>query len=330
MISVIIPNRNGESLLPTCLNSLAGQNHSDYEVIVVDNHSWDGSLDLLRSKYDWVRVTAMETQKSISTLCNAGIRIAKGDLLFFLNNDTEVHPDCLKEMEWIPGLGSCAPLVLSFHFRTLIDSVGLCVRTDGRAENYLGGRPVEEAPPDRTVLLGPAGSACLYRKSVVQEIGGWDEDYDFYYEDVDLALRARMKGYGCAFCRNAVVYHMGGATLNPQSERGNLPAKSRQYFYFTLRNSLLCLAKNFPWPLILQSIPSILLVESALFLESLKRGYLSTWLRSRFDCLFLLPLFLEKRGRTGPRKAEAMTALRSLMLKPDWTFYKERAERLFR
>ncbi len=99
MFSVVIPNWNGVRYLPTCLDSLRSQRLGDFEIIVVDNASTDGSRELLARDYPEVRLLALQSNRGFTGACNAGIRVAQGAIVVLLNNDTEAAPDWLAEVE---------------------------------------------------------------------------------------------------------------------------------------------------------------------------------------------------------------------------------------
>lgn len=239
MLSVIIPNWNGLRLLPTCLTAMRQQTLQNFETIVVDDGSSDGSLEFLAREFPEVRVIPQEKNGGFAHAVNAGIRAARGEIVVLLNNDTEADPHWLEEIVIAfhrnPRAGMVACKLRLFDKRDQIHSAGDFIRVDG----IPGNRGVWEQDcgqfEDSTGVFGPCGGAAAYRKSMLDEIGILDEELVTYLEDVDLNWRARLAGYACAYAPRAIVYHMISAT-------GGGPLSS----FYVGRNMIFVLAKNYP------------------------------------------------------------------------------------
>lgn len=243
-VSVIIPNYNGWRFLPTCLDSLRRQTLANHEVIVVDNGSTDGSVALLAQHYPEVRVLApADTRSFFSGAVNAGIAAARADLVFLLNNDTEADERCLEElaaaMDAHPECALAAAKMRLFDRRDVLNSAGDFYGRDG----IPGNRGVWETDrgqyDELSECFAPSGGAGIYRKALFREIGGFDEDFIGYCEDVDVGWRARLAGHHCRFVAAAVVYHRLSAT-------GGGPLAS----FYTGRNTIWVMAKDVPGPII--------------------------------------------------------------------------------
>jgi GT2 family glycosyltransferase len=261
-ISVVIPNWNGARFLPTCLDSLRKQTQPSDDVIVVDNGSQDGSLELLRERYPEVRVISWPDNQGFAVAVNAGIRAASGDAVALLNNDTECDPAWLSELnraaEEHPEAGFFASKLLLFDRRTVIHTAGDFFGTNGLPGNR-GVWGEDHGQFDEMVdIFSACAGAALYRKAMLDEIGLFDESLGSYCEDVDLSFRAQLAGYRCRFVPTARVYHRISAT-------GGGPLSS----YYTGRNFLLVLAKNMPGPLLRRHAPSIIATQLSLVWESL-------------------------------------------------------------
>ena len=238
-VSVIIPNWNGAAHLPTCLDALRRQTYPDHEVIVVDNASTDASRALLAERYPEVRVVALPSNQGFAGAVNAGILAARGDLVALLNNDTEADPNWLAEavraLDAHPAAGFAASKLRLFDRRDVLHSAGDTFSRRGEANS----RGVWETDRGQYDQEGPVFSACggavVYRRSMLDEVGLLDEDFFFNLEDVDLAWRAQLAGYGCVFVPTSVVYHKLSAT------GGGVTAA-----YYTGRNSLWLLVKDYP------------------------------------------------------------------------------------
>jgi GT2 family glycosyltransferase len=239
MLSVIIPNWNGLRLLPTCLSGLRAQTFRDFETLVVDNGSTDGSREFLACEFPEARVLALETNHGFAPAVNEGIRAARGEVVVLLNNDTEADPHWLAEiaraLDENPRAGMVACKLRLFDQRDHLHSAGDFCRVDG----IPGNRGVWEQDrgqyDDARGVFGACGGAAAYRKTMLAEIGGFDEALGSYCEDVDLNWRVRLAGYEVAYAPGAIVYHMVSAT-------GGGAISS----FFVGRNFLWVIAKNYP------------------------------------------------------------------------------------
>lgn len=292
MISVIIPNWNGLRLLPACLNALHQQTFQNFETIVVDNGSTDGSRELLEREYPRVRILSLGTNRGFAPAVNEGIRAAHGETIVLLNNDTEAEPHWLEEIARAlgenPSAGMVACKLRLFDRRDHIHSAGDFYRVDG----IPGNRGVWEKDcgqyEDARGVFGPCGGAAAYRKTMLDEIGLFDEELGSYCEDVDLNWRARLAGYNCAYAPRAIVYHMISAT-------GGGPLSS----FFVGRNFIFVLAKNYPAGLWKKNWRRILAAQRQILWDALRnwRGTAArARLRGQIAGVLGLPHWLAKRG----------------------------------
>ena len=239
LVSVIIPHWNAAHHLPTCLESLRHQTYPHVEVIVADNGSTDGSLELLASDYAWVRVLPLGENRGFAGACNAGMREARGEIVILLNNDTEADPRWLEEVvaafERHPEAGLVASKMLLFDRRDTFHTAGDFYRVDGIPGNRgVWQKDVGQYDREEYVFSACGGSAA-YRKAMLERVGLLDEDFFFSCEDMDLAWRAQLAGYRCIYAPRAVVYHKlsatgGGATAS----------------FYDGRNFIYLLAKDYP------------------------------------------------------------------------------------
>jgi GT2 family glycosyltransferase len=242
-VSVIIPNWNGLALLRPCLGSLEEQVYRDFEVIVVDNGSTDGSVATLWDEYPHVRTVVLKENCGYSGGCNAGIRKAEGDLLVMLNNDTEVDSHWLAALvdaaDCHPEAGSFASRIMIHGDPRILHSAGDLYRRDGTSDSRGVWR--EYGPPydEEGYVFGGCGAAVAYRREMLDDIGLFEEAFFMYCEDVDLSWRAQLAGWKCVYVPEAVLYHHHGA-----SSGGRLAS------YHVGRNSLWVIARNYPWQLL--------------------------------------------------------------------------------
>jgi GT2 family glycosyltransferase len=278
--TVVIPNWNGRHLLGRCLAALHAQTYQDFDVIVVDNGSVDGSVAYLREHFPEVHVIANAENRGFAAATNQGIRANQSKYVATLNNDTEAAPGWLAAlvagMEYAPDVGMCASTLLFAHRPEMINSAGIAVDRTGIAWDRLGGTPVAMLGDEPLEVFGPCAGAALYRRAMLEEIGLFDEDFFAYMEDVDLAWRARAAGWRCLFVPQARVLHHHSATGGEGS-----PFKS----FHLGRNKVWLLLKNYPARELWHHVPLVLLYDAAAVLYALiarrdfhaLRGRLAGW-----------------------------------------------------
>jgi GT2 family glycosyltransferase len=290
-ISVIIPNWNGAHLLPTCLDSLRRQNYAGREVIVVDNASTDGSLELLARDHPDVRVLALPSNQGFTGACNAGIQTSHGEFVALLNSDTEADEHWLAELvaafERHPEAGLVASKMLLFDRRDTLHTAGDFYRLDGVPGNR-GAWQRDEGQFDREeYVFSACGGSAAYRRSMLDEIGLLDDDFFFSCEDVDLAWRAQLAGWKCVWTPKAIVYHKLAAT-------GGGPTAS----FHDWRNAIWVIAKNYPGSLWKHHWREVVRAQLRITREALnaRRGAAArARLRGQLAGLFGLPKMLRKR-----------------------------------
>jgi GT2 family glycosyltransferase len=211
-VSVILLNWNGVHLLPTCLASLRKQTLQDFEIIVPDNGSTDGSRAFLAEQHPDVQVIRFDRNMGFCLAMNAGMRRAAGEFVFALNNDTELDPRCLEELVAVmrakPEVGTCATKMVYYDEPGLINSAGHACNDEGVVVD-LGRRQRDSAWFDQPrEVLGACAGACLYRKTMLDEIGLYDPDFFISYEDIDIGWRAQLAGWRARYVPTAVVRHL--------------------------------------------------------------------------------------------------------------------------
>ena len=242
--TVIIPNINGKGWLKDSIESIYAQTEQDFALIVVDNGSTDESLELARSYADRPNFTLIENGRNtgFSHAVNQGIALAKSEYVVLFNNDAFAEPEWLAELlaaaEQDKKIFAVQSLMIRHFERELADDAGDYVTWMGFACKTGDGRRASRYNRPRRIFSA-CGGAALYRKSILDEIGGFDENFFAYFEDVDLSWRANNAGYKNVFCPSARCYHICGASTG--AVRYNA-FKSRQ----SGRNSLLLPLKNEP------------------------------------------------------------------------------------
>ena len=249
LVSVVIVNWNGKHLLGECLDSLRVQTFRNYEIILVDNGSQDGSAGFIQERYPDVTLVVLRQNRGFAGGNNAGIRCAAGTYIALLNNDTSVDPSwlaCLisEAEENANSVGMWASKILSHDNPAIIDNVGLLLYPDGLGRGK-GRLEVDVGQYDRAgEALFPIGCAALYRKAMLDEIGLFDEEFFAYADDVDLGLRARQAGWQCRYVPSAKVYHKYSASSSAHS-----PFKA----FLVERNRIWVMLKYYPLEMILTS-----------------------------------------------------------------------------
>jgi GT2 family glycosyltransferase len=287
--SVIVVNWNGRQHLQPCLDALAAQQGVDFETLVVDNGSTDGSADLVRARFPSVRVVALADNRGFAGGNNAGAREARGRHLVFLNNDTMVEAGWLAALRRAadePGFPLVTSRVVYMHDPTLIDSAGDGVLQWGAAFKRFHGTRASEAVRSGEVF-GVCGAACLVPKAVFDELGGFDEAFFVSHEDVDLSYRARLLGYRCRYAADAVVRHHGSATLGRTSAFA---------VFHGQRNLEWVYLKNSPLSILLRSMPGHLLYTAAAAGYFARMGLLGAFLRAKLAAMAGVPRVLRQRA----------------------------------
>ncbi|MDQ3722673.1 MAG: glycosyltransferase family 2 protein [Actinomycetota bacterium] len=237
-VAVVIVNYDGERLLPECLAALAAQTLAPDEIVVADNGSRDGSLALLRAHHPQVRVLALGRNRGFAGGANPGVRATSAPWVCVLNSDATPAPDWLAQLTAAPrdertwALGS----VLVSAASGRIESAGDQYAAPGYAYKLLRDRPLEELPADPYPVFAAPGAAPVFRRDVFDALGGYEERFFLYYEDVDLAFRAVLAGWHALLVPHARVTHRLGATTRSH-------ARAR---FYVARNSAWCAVRCLP------------------------------------------------------------------------------------
>ncbi|MDW8396809.1 MAG: glycosyltransferase family 2 protein [Anaerolineae bacterium] len=308
LISVVIPNWNGAPHLPVCLNALRRQTLPPFEVVVVDNASTDASRALIAADYPEVRLIALPRNLRFAGACNVGIRATSGEAVALLNNDTEADPRWLENVARCfaehPDAGFVASKLRLFDRREYLHSAGDFYSRRGVPGNR-GVWQKDEGQFDQPYVFGACGAAAVYKRQMLDHIGLLDERFEFSCEDVDLAWRAQLAGYRCAFAHDAIVYHKlsatGGGVLNS---------------YYDGRNFLWLLAKDVPAEVLREHWRAILGEQGRIFWSALRawRGHAARMrLKGQLVGLLTLPQMLRARRAVQRRRVIDADAVRALL-----------------
>lgn len=249
-VSVIIPNYNGIAFLDSVLNSLEGQTADDFEVILVDNGSSDGSCSFAAASYPWVHILELPENYGFCRAVNEGIKASRAPYVILLNNDTEVTENFVEEMlaaiKRHKKAFSCGARMVQYHDRDKLDDAGNYYCALGWSFARGRGRDIHAYEKEEKIFAACAGAA-IYRKKILDQIGLFDEEHFAYLEDVDIGYRARIYGYENWYAPKAVVYHVGSGTSGSRYNQ----FKTR----YSSRNNVYLVYKNMPFLQILLNLP---------------------------------------------------------------------------
>jgi GT2 family glycosyltransferase len=311
-INLIVLNWNGKHFLETCLTALRRQTFRDFEAILVDNGSEDGSAEYVRAHFPEVRLLALGENRGFTGGNIAGWELVRNGppegLIVLLNNDTEAHPLWLEEMHKAScvyqGAGTFASKMMMFDARNRIENCGFSMSTIGFTSDLGRGEVDSPAWSEPRRVFGACAGAAAYRRSMLEDVGFLDNDFFMTAEDIDLSFRAQLRGYECWMIPSAIVYHRFRATMS------KFPARQT---FFTQRNSEIVYLKNMPAGLMLGFLPMRILYELGSTAYSFKMGYGGAFLKGKFDALRQLPAVLRKRQEVQRGRTVSNGHLRSRM-----------------
>jgi GT2 family glycosyltransferase len=295
-VAVVIPSWNSAALLPALLDSLAAAG-GEVELLVVDNGSEDGTLRLLRER--GVEYLPLPRNLGFAVAMNRGVAATSARFVLGLNADTVVAPGAIEALAGAlaadPGLGGVQPRILQLESdgpgdptAARLYSAGMALTRDGRAIETAAGERQSDAWLRGREIFGVCGAACLLRRELFTTLGGYDESYFSFYEDVDLNVRAQVAGWRFAYEPEAVVWHAGNASWQAGFER-----PGAENARLVARNRIAAQAKFMP----AAALPRIAAVEVGALLRAARRRRLLATLRGKLEGLARLPRSLRERRR---------------------------------
>jgi GT2 family glycosyltransferase len=293
--AVVIPSWNSRELLPRCLGTLRDQG-AELELLVVDNGSTDGTVDYLEG--EGVPHLSLPENAGFAAAVNLGAARTESDSILVLNADTALEPGCvgllLDALRGDASLGGVQPRILQLEGEAPdlatapLYSAGQALTADGRAFELGAGEPQGPRWLAPREVFGVCGAACLLRREPFTQLGGYDESYFSFYEDVDLNVRARIAGWRFGYVPGAVVWHVGNASWSegfrrPAAENARLVA----------RNRLSTQVKFMP----ASAIPRIAAVEAGALARAARQRRFRATLRGKLGVLPRLAALREERRR---------------------------------
>lgn len=223
-IAVIVPTYNRASLLEQLLHSLERQTLS-HDVVVVDNGSTDETASLVEQRFPEVRLVSLPQNLGFGRAINAGVRASRAETLVFLNNDVVCEPDFIERLvgalEPRAGVVMAAGVLLQAARPDRIDTAGIEFDRSLLAFDYLHGAPVSVLDDGLRDPVGPCAGAAAFERGAFESVGGFDESFFAYLEDVDLVIRLMAAGGRCRLAPGARALHRHSATLGARSRKKN-------------------------------------------------------------------------------------------------------------
>jgi len=247
MVSIIIPHWNGVETLSECLDSLKLSTYKNFEIIVADNASTDGSQNWLQKNHPDVILLEHSINFGYAGGCNRGASAARGSILLFLNNDTIQSPEWLeplvKRIESDSSIAALQPKILNYYDRELFDYAG---GSGGHMDlfcfPFARGRLFSDQEKDvgqydkAEPCFWASGTAIMVRRKIFEQVGGFDEIFFAHMEEIDLCWRLQSLGHEVWVEPESIVYHKNALTM---------PMYTHKKYYLNHRNSLLMLLSNY-------------------------------------------------------------------------------------
>jgi GT2 family glycosyltransferase len=313
--SIIIINWNGLAVLPRCLAALHSQTRRDFEIILVDNGSTDGSAEFVRGSHPEVHLISLGENTGFAPANNLAARHARAAWLIFLNNDAFPSSGWLdaltRAIQQHPHTAMFASRLLMADQPGWVDGTGDACHVSGAVWNRQHRHPAAAADAAVREVFAPQGAAALIRRDAFESVGGFDEDFFAYHEDIDLAFRLRLRGHHCLYLPDALVHHKGSHTTG----RGSDFAVEHGH-----RNRIWCWWQDMPAPLLWLYLPQHLLANLFFILYIGAKGQFPAILKSQWRALLGMPRALRKRrqiqrARTASSRA-ILAALERGLLTP--------------
>jgi GT2 family glycosyltransferase len=304
-VTILIVNWNGGELVLRSLQALERQTFRDFEVIVVDNASTDGSAERIERSFPAVRTLRSPRNLGFAAGNNLGLREAGASEWIAL-----INPDAFAEPEWLEKLvaaaerhTACASVgsrLLRADDVTTLDGIGDVYHVSGLHWREGFGKPAAGRGATPREIFTPCAAAALYRAAALREAGGFDEDYFCYSEDVDLGFRLQLLGYESWYAPDSVALHVGSAISG---------ASSDFTMYHCVRNGIWTFVTNMPGPLLWLCLPALVMGFGLVTVGLARRGQgKAAWLGIR-DAIRGLPRVLRKRRKVQAERRKSVRAV---------------------
>jgi len=306
---VIIVNFNGKEFLGSCLESLQHQTFSNFKTVVVDNFSHDGSVDAIEENFPEVEVFRLDENIGFSAANNYAIKQAK-----YFQWVALLNPDAIAEPDWLSNLHIAAEKNPRYDFfgsclkkkdsLSQLDGTGDVYHLCGLAWRRDHGLPENQTPRSAGEIFSPCAAAAMYRRDILLNVGGFDERFFCYFEDVDLAFRLRLIGHRCLYVPNAKVEHVGSAITGRKSDFA---------VYHGHRNMVWAYVKNMPSLLLWCGLLQHILANVAALIYFSVTGQAGPIFRAKRDALLGLGKALEQRKIIQKNKTISLKNLKKII-----------------
>lgn len=301
--SVVVVNWNGEQFLERCLIALTAQTAKPHEIILLDNASTDSSLEIAR-RFPEVRIIALDR--------NTGFARGNNVLIDAASKASEwialINPDAFAAPRWLESLSAAAESNPEFDMfgsklvnatdSNLLDGTGDAYHISGLVWRTSHGVPVSNMNDSDCEVFAPCAAAALYRRTAFEKVGGFDEDFFCYVEDVDLGFRLRLAGYRCLYVPQSVAYHLGSGTTGGQNSDFSV--------YHGHRNLVWTFVKNMPGVLFWMLLPLHVALNLLSIIWFALLGQGTVILRAKRDALLGLPKMWRKRQQIQKIRAASI------------------------
>jgi len=318
LVSILIVNWNGKKHLKEALGSIKRITHKNYEVIIVDQGSNDGSVSYIKKRHPYVKLVEIKENLGFAGGNNVGVKYARGKYILFLNNDTKLEPDFLTYLVGAiaeKGVGVVQPKIL-FYDGAEIQSTGSFLTKSGFLFHRGYGAP-RDSYNEPDYIFSANGSSMLVRRALIERIGLFDEDFFAYFEESDFCWRAWNAGYKVKYEPRAVVYHKGGQTSK---------ALANDFVQFhSFKNRLCSILKNSRGvQLVYMPIVNFIFSEAASIAFLLSARFKNFWAvqRAIFWNILNISKTLEKRKRLDVKSGEWQDYMkRVVFINPSFDYY---------
>jgi len=324
-VSIVISTWNSGAVLHHCLENLSKQTVNDFEIIIVDNGSSDKAIEQLQERWPTLnfQIKELEENKGFSVANNIGARLARGHWLALLNSDAFPEPDWLEQLlraaESHPGFNFFASRQIQANAPELLDGAGDTYHISGLASRRFYNYPVDQFGLEAEEVFSACAAAAFYSREVFLQVGGFDEDFFSYLEDVDLSFRLQLQGFRCLYVPDAVVKHVGSTSVGVQSDFA---------LYHWQRNYIWTFVHNMPSGLLWEALPAHLMANIIYQLKYTAQGRGKVLWKGKVDACKGLPHALQKRNQVQKTRkisqADLLSKLNRGWFEPYLLNYKSR------
>ncbi len=325
-VSVIVLNWNGKQYLQDCLKSLSKITYKNLEIIVVDNNSSDGSVAFVKKSFPHIRIIENKKNYGFAKGNNIGFAVSKGEYVLILNNDTKVTPDffspLLEDFKKNSDIGCLQPQIRILEHEKLLDGVGAYLTFTGFLYHfgYLKDRSQKKYTTKKEIFSAK-GAAMLLRRSAIEKVGLFDEDFFIFFEETDLCFRLWLAGYKVVYEPKSVLYHVGGGDTTSSDSY-----KYEKRMYLSFRNMMCCYLKNFGTKNMMEILPVFMVLQLGLLVYygvTFRFRLVLILVRANYWNILHLPSTIKKRKKVQKtiRKISDNELNNHILVNPKISYY---------